>query len=154
MARPRIRALSAGVVPVREGADGPELLLLRAYRHWDFPKGRVEAGELPLEAAIREVEEETGLTDLDFVWGEASLDTGPYGHGKVSRYFVARTGGVGVTLPVNPELGRPEHHEFRWLSPEAAAARVTPRVYDVLEWALAIIRRDSPARRTRRSAPP
>ena len=31
---------------------------------WDFPKGKVEAGEQYDEAAIREVEEETGLRDI------------------------------------------------------------------------------------------
>ena len=44
-----------------------EVLLLRAYRNWDLPKGLVEPGEQPFAAACREVEEETGITDLDFV---------------------------------------------------------------------------------------
>jgi len=41
-------------------------LLLRAYNYWDFPKGVVEVDESPLQAAIREVEEETTLTGLRF----------------------------------------------------------------------------------------
>jgi 8-oxo-dGTP pyrophosphatase MutT (NUDIX family) len=31
------------------------------YRDWTFPKGKVEPGETDMEAAVREVEEETGL---------------------------------------------------------------------------------------------
>lgn len=142
--------MSAGVVPVRFTSAGPRLLLLRAYRHWDFPKGGVESGEAPLDAAIREVEEETGITDLDFAWGARHLDTGPYGNGKVSRYYIASTGQKRVVLGVNPELGRPEHHEYRWFSPDAAAARLTPRVREVLDWARRLIAdADDAARRTR-----
>ena len=85
------RRLSAGVVVVRETAEGPRFLLLRAYRHWDFPKGMVEPGETPLDAAKREVEEETGLAGLDFRWGEDFRETPPYARGKVARYYLART---------------------------------------------------------------
>ena len=56
---PRPTRLSAGVVVIRETHEGWLYLLLRAYNHWDFPKGMVEAGEEPLAAAIREVREET-----------------------------------------------------------------------------------------------
>ena len=45
--------LSAGVVVVRPSEEGWRFLLLRAFTHWDFPKGMVEPGEQPLEAAIR-----------------------------------------------------------------------------------------------------
>ncbi|MFO7859140.1 MAG: NUDIX domain-containing protein, partial [Ectothiorhodospiraceae bacterium] len=57
----KVRTLSAGVVVVRREAQGWRCLLLRAYQYWDAPKGRVEAGETPLEAARREVREETGI---------------------------------------------------------------------------------------------
>ncbi|MEM9383977.1 MAG: NUDIX domain-containing protein [Pseudomonadota bacterium] len=130
----KIRAFSAGVVPVRLSPEGPRVLLLRAYRHWDFPKGGVEAGESPLDAATREVEEETGITDLEFVWGHEFIDTGPYGPGKVSRYYAALTQEQHVVLGINPQLGRPEHHEFRWFSLDGAAERLTPRVLCVLQW--------------------
>ncbi|MGH8313228.1 MAG: NUDIX domain-containing protein, partial [Gammaproteobacteria bacterium] len=51
--------LSAGVAVLREAPAGRLFLLLRAWRYWDFPKGAVEPGETPLQAAIREVREET-----------------------------------------------------------------------------------------------
>ena len=46
--------------------DGePHVLVIRdPYRKWGLPKGHVEEGESPSEAALREVEEETGLRDL------------------------------------------------------------------------------------------
>jgi len=51
-------------VVFRRTERGARLLLLRAYKNWDFPKGMIEPGETELDAAKRETAEETGLTDL------------------------------------------------------------------------------------------
>ena len=133
--RSRGQKRAAGVVVVRETADGPEVLLLRAYRNWDLPKGRLEADETPLECAKREVREESGLADLDFAWGEESIDTEAYAGGKVVRFFVARTTSESLVLPPSPELGHPEHHEYRWVSLREALALTVPRLQRVLRWA-------------------
>ncbi len=127
--------LSAGVVVIRQTPTGCRYLLLRAYRYWDFPKGEVGSGEDPLEAACREVREETGITVLEFRWGEVYMETPPYGRGKVARYYLAATPQEAVVLGVNPELGRPEHHEYRWLDYAAARRLLVPRVQAVLDWA-------------------
>lgn len=131
----RATVLSAGVVVVRGQAPKPRYLLLRAFRYWDFPKGRVEPGEQPLQAARREVEEEAGLRELVFTWGYDFRETPPYGRGKVARYYLAEAPTGEVSLPVNPALGRPEHHEFRWLDYAAARALLNPRLQAVLQWA-------------------
>jgi 8-oxo-dGTP pyrophosphatase MutT (NUDIX family) len=128
--------LSAGVVVVRKTAEGWRVLLLRVYNYWDCPKGIVEAGEEPLAAAKREAREETTLDDLEFAWGESFTETEPYGRDKKrARYFVARTGTETVSLPVNPELGKPEHHEWRWCDWETAEQLVNDRLWKVLRWA-------------------
>ena len=129
--------LSAGAVIVRETAEGCRVLLLRAFDHWDSPKGLVETGESPLEAARREVAEETLILDLRFPWGERYIDTGPYGKGsgKIARYYLATTGEVQVFLPRSSELGRPENDEYRWVTFEQALNLVSPRVRPVIEWA-------------------
>ena len=129
------RTLSAGVVVFRRVLGGQLFLLLRAYRNWDFPKGEVGQGEEPLAAAQREVGEETGITDLRFTAGEVCIDTPPYARGKVARYYLAETGTEQVQLPVNPELGRPEHHEFRWLRHAEARPLLVDRLRAVLDWA-------------------
>ena len=56
---------SAGGVVVRCSSDGPRVLVIRdPYKHWSFPKGHIDDGESPEEAARREVLEETGLSGL------------------------------------------------------------------------------------------
>ncbi len=45
------------------------LLLHYPSGHWDFVKGKMEKGELEKETAIRETEEETGITDVKFLDG-------------------------------------------------------------------------------------
>jgi 8-oxo-dGTP pyrophosphatase MutT (NUDIX family) len=131
----RVPRVSAGVVVVRRVGDDWQFLLLRAFNHWDFPKGMVEEGEQPLEAAVREVREESLIDDLVFAWGESSTQTGPYSGGKVARYYIASTTRVEVTLPFNPEIGRAEHSEYRWVSYDQALELVSPRVKPVLRWA-------------------
>ncbi|HXZ92358.1 MAG TPA: NUDIX domain-containing protein [Burkholderiales bacterium] len=126
---------AAGAVVFRRAERGVRLLVLRAYRNWDFPKGRVEPGESELEAAKREVAEETGLEALDFPFGEEYCETLPYALGKVARYYLAETDEAAIELPVSPELGRPEHQEWRWVSFEEAEDLLPPRLARVLDWA-------------------
>ena len=129
--------LSAGVVVVRKEAGQWRYLLLRAYRNWDFPKGIVLRDESPLNAAVREVREETGIADLTFPWGEVWKETVPYFSGgkKVARYYVGETAAAEVRFSVNPELGRPEHHEFRWVSYQELQRIAPPRLTSVVAWA-------------------
>jgi len=131
--------LSSGVVVVNVVRPTVHFLLLRAYKNWDFPKGLVEPGEQPIDAALREVREETTLDNLSFDWGLGFLETGPYNKGKISRYYLARSSETAVRLPINPDLGMPEHHEARWLQFDQALQLVTPRLLPVLRWARGII---------------
>jgi 8-oxo-dGTP pyrophosphatase MutT (NUDIX family) len=140
----RATRLSAGVVVIRESAEGWRFLLLRAFTHWDFPKGMVEAGEEPLAAAIREVREETLIEDLEFSWGHDFIETRPYSRGKVARYFIAKTKTTAVTLPVIPELGRPEHNEFRWVDYDESLRLVSPRVDPIVRWAGGLLNLEQP----------
>jgi len=73
---------SAGAVVYRNGDEGRIYLLLQNAGRWDFPKGGVEKGESEVDTVMREVEEETGLTDLEIVPGFR----------KVIEYFYRRNG--------------------------------------------------------------
>lgn len=66
MARSRAKEeRSAGGVVYRMHSGRALFLLIRdSYKNWGFPKGHLEANEAPELAALREVQEETGLGDL------------------------------------------------------------------------------------------
>jgi 8-oxo-dGTP pyrophosphatase MutT (NUDIX family) len=67
--RPRLTVVhetSAGGLVVQQGTEGLEAALIarrtrRGILEWVLPKGHVEEGETPEQAAVREVEEETGI---------------------------------------------------------------------------------------------
>jgi bis(5'-nucleosidyl)-tetraphosphatase len=123
-------AFSSGIIPIRK----QKFLLLRAYGYWDFPKGLVGPGENPLDAALRELVEETGITQPNFRWGNSFYETEPYSHGKVARYYLAEVADDKVRLS-------PEHHEARWLAYEEARELLVPRLRKVIDWAWLLTRR-------------
>ncbi|MDH3614858.1 MAG: NUDIX domain-containing protein [Gammaproteobacteria bacterium] len=131
--------LSCGVVLARQTEQGWMTLMLRAYHHWDFPKGIREQGEEPIRAALREVNEETGISELAFDWGERFFETGPYSRGKVARYYIASTRQEAVEMGISPETGQPEHHEWRWVTFDEAYDLGSPRVRQIVQWARQII---------------
>lgn len=82
---------SAGCLIVRAGPDGPEVLLVHArgatFKRplFGIPKGLIEPGETPEQAAERETEEETGL---NVVLGR-SLGSVKQKSGKIVHAFLA-----------------------------------------------------------------
>ena len=131
--------LSCGIVIARDTPDGWVTIVLRAFHHWDFPKGIREPGEDPLVAAMREVQEETGIDELSFDWGDRYFETGPYSKGKVARYYLAKTGQSDIVMGISPLTGEPEHHEWRWMSFDEAYDLGSPRVREVVQWSRQVI---------------
>lgn len=71
--RAHVETSAGGVVYRRDGSGTPLFLLIRdPYGNWGLPKGHLEEGETPEAAALREVAEESSLTDLRT---EAELQT-------------------------------------------------------------------------------
>ncbi len=131
--------LSCGIVLARKTDAGWLTLMLRAYHHWDFPKGLCEEGEEPVDAAVREVQEETSIDEVEFVWGDRFTETGPYSRGKVARYYLGKTAQETVVMGPSPDTGEPEHHEWRWVSFDEAYDLGSPRVRTVVQWARQVI---------------
>lgn len=134
------RRQAAGIVLVRNVGEW-RFLILRAYRNWDFPKGEVGIDEDVLDAAFREVAEETSLRrdEIGFPWGERFIETEPYSGGKVARYYLGLAHREEIRLLVNPVLGRAEHHEYRWAPYDDAQSLLVPRLQRVLRWAMEIV---------------
>jgi len=142
-----VKKRSFGVVPVVADPDGSlAFLILRAYRNWDFPKGGADEGESPLAAAVREMEEETGMRVSDLAWGEVSMDTEPYAGGKITSYYLVRVQKQEITLPVSAELGRPEHDEYRWVDAAKARSLLPLRLIPILDWAIQTVATTLPNR--------
>lgn len=84
---------SAGVIVYR-GDDRREYLLVRSAQTrkpvWEFPKGGLEEGESELDAAVRELAEETGLQAADYLLQE--------GFQKEERYYFTIGGGKEMRL--------------------------------------------------------
>ncbi len=67
---PTKKQVVAGFVVYRKTSDGIKYLLLyRRGNYWNFPKGHFKSGERSIDAALRELEEETGIkkTELRIV---------------------------------------------------------------------------------------
>jgi 8-oxo-dGTP pyrophosphatase MutT (NUDIX family) len=107
-----------------EGSAEPEYLLLHyTANHWDFPKGNIEVGENEKQAATREIREETGITDVEFLDGFRMKIEYKYRHGarlvrKEVVLFLARTRTRQVTLSH-------EHIGFEWRKFDAAMQQLT-----------------------------
>ena len=127
------RHKSAGVIVFRKDASECLFLLvlskLTKRPLWEFPKGGVDKGETLLQAALRELSEETGIAETevrlipDFTRTEDYRFTaGDNGertliHKQVT-YFLGETDKEAVTLSVK------ESSEFAWLNLRDALKRV------------------------------
>jgi 8-oxo-dGTP pyrophosphatase MutT (NUDIX family) len=98
---------SAGGVVFRVDEGRALFLLIRdSYQNWGFPKGHLEAGEAAEAAALREVSEETGLSDLAIRGEIETIDwffrfRGQLIH-KVCHFFLMQTR-ESSTLPQRAE---------------------------------------------------
>jgi 8-oxo-dGTP pyrophosphatase MutT (NUDIX family) len=71
--RTRIETSAGGVV-CRRDAAARVLLIRDPYANWGLPKGHIEGGETPAQAAVREVREETGLADVSVLAPLPTID--------------------------------------------------------------------------------
>jgi bis(5'-nucleosidyl)-tetraphosphatase len=99
------------------------LLLNYAAGHWDFPKGNIENGEDEIQTARREIQEETGIYDVEFFKGFRNKIEYHYRRNqrliqKEVIFFLARTSRREVTLSH-------EHNAYTWLAYEKALALLT-----------------------------
>ncbi len=119
-----IEKKSAGAVIFNETlGERYYLLLLYDAGHWDFPKGGIEEGESEIDAVIREVREETGITDLKLIEGFQQTISYQFrsSEGEINKtvvFYLGRTSTFKVTLSH-------EHKAYAWLKYEDALEHLT-----------------------------
>jgi len=116
---------SAGTVIFRRKRGNILYYLLLHYEsgHWDFPKGNIEKGEKLEETAKREIEEETGIKETNFIPGFKETIKYFYKRKKENIFktvvfFLVETKTKEIKLSF-------EHIGFEWLPFEEASQRLT-----------------------------
>lgn len=121
-----IREYSAGIIVFLEHRESTRTYLILHYLsgHWDFSKGHIEPGETEIDAAKRELLEETGLTATVVEGFEGSLtyfhhlpDTKELAFKQVT-FFAGKASSDQITLS-------PEHIDYKWLTYHDALEQLT-----------------------------
>jgi 8-oxo-dGTP pyrophosphatase MutT (NUDIX family) len=116
---------SAGGVVYRMVGGRPLFLLIRdSYKNWGFPKGHLEENEPPEQAALREVEEETGLHGLVMRGAVDTIDWHFRFRGRLIHkvcHFYLMESEMAKTSPQREE----GITACRWLPLEEALARIS-----------------------------
>jgi putative (di)nucleoside polyphosphate hydrolase len=142
MDRPSFRA---GVGLLVGDGEGNVLAIERADHpgSWQLPQGGIEDGEEPRDAAVRELEEETGLTlrDVDLV-EEASLwvayelperhRTAKTGRGQAQKWFLFRVRDREAASRAHPADS--EVRSVAWRPFAGVVAEVIPFRLPVYRW--------------------
>jgi 8-oxo-dGTP pyrophosphatase MutT (NUDIX family) len=123
---------SCGAVVFLKSSETKYLLLRYGAGHWDFVKGNVEPNESEKETVIREVQEETGIVDAQFIDGfRQKIEyfyrrQGTTIHKEVV-FFLMETHTEEVTLSF-------EHVGYIWLNYQSAMKKLTfKNAKDVLQ---------------------
>ena len=131
-----IQSAGVAIVDLRTNDPGsePHVLCVRAYANWDFPKGQLEEDETLVQAAIREVQEEVTLYHgSDYILTGTPAGATTYGKGsrqKTATYYIglAMPAIAEPFCPVNPEIGKPENDEWRWVPISQLKDLMPPRL--------------------------
>lgn len=113
-----------------------EVLFIYRLGFWDLPKGKIDPGETPLLAALREVTEETGISELkpgDFLCHTWHTYRSPKGKRilKKTHWFAMNTSQTDLTPQAEENIELAE-----WMSPKAflrSGRKVYGSIVDVLK---------------------
>jgi 8-oxo-dGTP pyrophosphatase MutT (NUDIX family) len=124
MTRPKHTFSGGGVI------IGPSRRVLVVSQHgtsWSLPKGRLDEGEDSKAAARREIEEETGITELTFIEELGTYDRSLIGLDNKPDDRFSKT--ITIYLCTTPELEvkpiDPDNPEARWVEPDKVADLLT-----------------------------
>jgi len=117
------RERSAGAIVFKKDKEIMYLLLNYEAGHWDFPKGNVEANETELQTVKREIEEETGINDIEIINGfkEKMQYFYKLNEDVINKqvvFYLAKTKKEQIKLSF-------EHIGFKWLSFDETIEKLT-----------------------------
>lgn len=110
------KVTASGIIVFRNSNNNPEILGLialpkhrkRSKGQYDIPKGRIDSGETPLEAAFRECYEESKLKPK-------IINNEPIVNGPLSLWVGEVSHEDEVVINRNPYTGEFEHEGYKWL---------------------------------------
>ncbi len=118
---------AGGIVKNQNG----DLLFIRRLGKWDLPKGKVEEGESLEQAALREIEEETGLKELileEFINNTFHIYTERNGENILKTTYWFRINYLGDETPI-PQIEE-GISEVSWKNADAISTDVLPMTFN------------------------
>lgn len=130
-----MKVSAAGIILFRNQNNHPVFLGLKAlprFRRknkgtYDIPKGRIDPGETPFQAAQRECFEETGIIPDRII-------AGPFVDGPLA-IWIGQTDEELVIISENPETGEREHEGYEWLKPKDIKNKSLDFLKPSIDWA-------------------
>lgn len=121
-----IKEKSVGIIVFRQHPQEGWQYLVLYHRgsYWNFPKGKVEAGESEMETALRETREEAGLADLKIIdgWRQQTQfffkEKRTTGDELIKKDFIIYL--AEVPMGQEPQISS-EHNGYAWLDAKSAA---------------------------------
>ena len=136
--------VSAGILLMRNASTTPEVLLLRSAegRVWGLPKGHLNQSERTLDAALREIFEETGLTMDQFELVEGFHEMVAYrsrsNRNKTVAFFLGRLSDSNAKINLSSE-----HSAYVWTTQKEAISLVNiGTIRNLISYAFAFYRRN------------
>ena len=135
---------NVGVMVLNKSGDVFVAQRLEHYANaWQMPQGGIDPGEDPAEAALRELEEETGIGSSKVVIVAEAQDWIPYElpadlipklwngkyRGQKQKWFLMRF--LGEDTDIDIETEEPEFSAWKWIAPSALPDAIVPFKRDV-----------------------
>lgn len=104
---------------------GEVLLINEGGGYWGLPKGRIDPGEDVLTAAVREIQEETGLTELEYVTELGTYQRHPHNFGREDTTVLKHITMFLFRTCQEPPATNDEGNEARWMTLDQALETLT-----------------------------
>jgi len=115
--------------------NNEELLCIHRLGKWDLPKGKIESGETRTESAVREVEEETHISNLTL---DQELPTTYHFYFHKEQWILKPTYWYRMSTQDSDTIPQTEEGitQVKWMNIQQLNSEFLPNTYKSLEWLL------------------